>query len=365
MSARYLDPTIQSDPLSRMAHVEFAIRNDSAETWRPAEGLCVGYQVFDADTGELVADGARVALERDLGPGESARLGMIFHLPAEDGRYQVLVSPLRENVCWYYERNCPFLLIEGATVDGALATALRWRVSTKSRLRRARLGRAAVRAFVYPVATIWRNRGLIRAMVRHDILGRYRGSFGGIFGTVINPLLLLLTYFFVLGVVLETRFGTDRSRSAFALYFLAGMLPWLAFSEAAGRSAQVLVEHPSFCRRNVAGEAGGLRPCERVLFDPAVLRVSAGRAWGPAAFARVAAARGRTTDLLHRRGQLVRCGPGRIRPRSGSAHRLAAHAVVLPDADLLPGVLAALTVCAAFRQQPHLCTGAELSRDPA
>ena len=251
MKARYLEPNIQFDPHSRMGHVEFRIRNVSAQTWRPAEGFCVGYQVFDAETGGLVADGARVVPERDLGPGESARLGLTFHLPAEDGRYQVFVSPLNENVCWYYERDCPFLLIEGAMVDGRLGTRLGWRISTKSRLRRARVARAGVRAFVYPVATIWRNRGLIRAMVRHDILGRYRGSFGGIFWTVINPLLLMLTYFFVFGVVLETRFGTDRSRSAFALYFLAGMLPWLAFSEAAGRSAQVLVEHRNFVKRLV------------------------------------------------------------------------------------------------------------------
>src|ERR1019366_3497251 len=50
------------------------------------------------------------------------------------------------------------------------------------------------------VMTVWRNRGLIRAMVRRDILGRYRGSFGGAFWTIINPLLLMLTYFFVFGV---------------------------------------------------------------------------------------------------------------------------------------------------------------------
>ena len=67
-------------------------------------------------------------------------------------------------------------------------------------------------------------------MVRRDILGRYRGSFGGVFWTILNPLLLMLTYFFVFGVVLNARFGNDPSRAGFALYFLAGMLPWLAFT---------------------------------------------------------------------------------------------------------------------------------------
>ena len=44
------------------------------------------------------------------------------------------------------------------------------------------------------------------------------------FWTLLNPLLLMLTYFFVFGVVLNARFGNDPSRAGFALYFLAGML---------------------------------------------------------------------------------------------------------------------------------------------
>ena len=250
MNAAYLQPTLQLDPGSRRAHAEFSLRNDSPETWRAAEGFSVGYHVFDAETGTLLVDGARVASERDLAPGESARLRLDFELPAEDGRYQVLLSPLRENVCWYYDRGWPFLLVEGETAGGQ-ARGVRMRVATQGVLRRARHLRACGRALTYPLLTAWRNRGLIRAMVRRDILGRYRGSFGGVFWTVINPLLLMLTYFFVFGIVLQARFGADQSRSGFALYFLAGMLPWLAFSEAAGRSAGVMIEHRNFVKKLV------------------------------------------------------------------------------------------------------------------
>jgi lipopolysaccharide transport system permease protein len=104
---------------------------------------------------------------------------------------------------------------------------------------------------VLPFQTIWRNRGLIRVMVRRDILGRYRGSFGGAFWTVINPLLLMLTYFFVFGVVLRSRFGADNSRTGWALYFLAGMIPWLAFSEAVGRAPSVMLDHRNFVKKLV------------------------------------------------------------------------------------------------------------------
>jgi lipopolysaccharide transport system permease protein len=234
----------------RGVEIEFAARNVSSETWSAAEGFGFGYHVFDAETGMLIMDGARMRLDKDIAPGQSARVRLRFELPAEDGRYQVLLSAMREGVCWYYERGWPFLLVEGQTAAGVG----RWRplrISTRGALRRQRILRSASRAFVYPLRTIWRNAGLIRTMVRRDILGRYRGSFAGIFWTVINPLLLMLTYFFVFGIVLRARFPGDESRSGFALNFLAGMLPWLAFSEAAGRSPSVLLEHRNFIKKLV------------------------------------------------------------------------------------------------------------------
>jgi len=61
----------------------------------------------------------------------------------------------------------------------------------------------------------------------------------------------MLTYFFVFGIVLRARFGGDPSRAGFALYFLAGMLPWLPFSEAAGRAPTIVLEHRNFVKKLV------------------------------------------------------------------------------------------------------------------
>jgi lipopolysaccharide transport system permease protein len=250
MSASYLESAVQLDSATLIAHAEFSLRNDSRETWRPAEGFAVSYHLFDAETGTLIVDGARLHPAHDLSPGQSERMRLDFAWPGEDGRYQVLVSPMREDVCWYYEHGWPFLLVEGITQDG-VSRIDRVRVVTRSTLTREHALRAIGRAFVLPLRTVWRNRGLIRVMVRRDILGRYRGSFGGAFWTIINPLLLMLTYYFVFGVFLGARFGSDMSKSGFALYFLAGMLPWLAFSEAAGRAPTVMLEHRNFVKKLV------------------------------------------------------------------------------------------------------------------
>ncbi len=119
--------------------------------------------------------------------------------------------------------------------------SLRWR----------RMWAALPKLVASPLRTIAQNHRLIGSMARRDILARYRGSFGDVFWTILNPLLLMSTYFFVFGIVLQSRFGPDQSRTGFALYFLAGMLPWLAFSEPVGRAAYVILEHRNFVKKLV------------------------------------------------------------------------------------------------------------------
>ena len=230
--------------------VRFELENRTDGNWRPADGFRIGCQIFDPDTNVYLQEGPRLALPADLAPGERQAVEMDVPLPAVKGRYRVFVSPMVEDVCWYYDRQWPFLLLDAA-VEGGRAVVLRHKVTTFGGLRRAMLARSVGRAFAYPVLSIWRNRGLIRSMVRRDVLGRYRGSFGGLFWALLNPLLLMLTYFFVFGVVLQARFAGDPSRSGFVLYFLAGMLPWLPFSEAAGRSPFVMLEHRNFVKKLV------------------------------------------------------------------------------------------------------------------
>jgi lipopolysaccharide transport system permease protein len=249
VNAAYDNPDVQ---LSGDLHVEvrFTLRNTSGDVWRPEEGFAAGFHIYDSETGTLVVDGERQAPPAGVEPGGSVPVDLRFTLPPEPGHYDVYISPMREDVCWFYMQGWPFLRVEAIVEDGH-ARLERVGVATLGTIRRENLLRAIGRAFTLPVSTIARNRSLIRTMVRRDILGRYRGSFGGVFWTVLNPLLLMLTYFFVFGVVLRTRFGSDPSRAGFALYFLAGMMPWLAFSEAAGRAPTVMFEHRNFVKKLV------------------------------------------------------------------------------------------------------------------
>jgi lipopolysaccharide transport system permease protein len=230
--------------------VSCRVENSGPEPWRPDAGFAFSYQIFDPVTGSLIEDGHRSVPRVEVAPGQSAPLQIRVPLPDAPGQYRVYVSPLVEHQAWLYELGSPFLLLDARVRQGAVELERRL-VATLDRVRRERLFRTLGRALWYPLRTLLRHRSLIRSLVRRDIAGRYRGSYAGLFWTVIHPLLMMVTYYFVFGIVLRTRFGSDDRPSSFVLYFLAGMLPWLAFSEAVGRAAGVVPAHATFVKKLV------------------------------------------------------------------------------------------------------------------
>ena len=195
----------------------------------------IGWQVFDPVSGAFLFEGQWPDVRE-------ADMDLRLELPRDDGPYRVQVAPVEDR-----ER---FILIEARMAGGRVDMDAP-RVASLAAMRRARWRAAIPKAFLYPARSLWENHKLIASMVRRDILSRYRGSFAGALWTFLNPLLLMATYFFVFGVVLKTRFGADTSRSGFVLYFLAGMLPWLAFSEAVGRAPYVILQHRNFVKKLV------------------------------------------------------------------------------------------------------------------
>jgi ABC-type polysaccharide/polyol phosphate export permease len=60
---------------------------------------------------------------------------------------------------------------------------------------------------------------------------------------LLYPLLLLLVYLFVFSTILQVKFTPEGGSGQFALYLLAGLLPWLAFQEGVTRAATAIVEN--------------------------------------------------------------------------------------------------------------------------
>jgi len=249
MSAHFSEVRAEMDAASTTAQVRFHMENRSSKAWSADSGVCLGWQLFDPETGLFIREGSWQPIG-DVEPGAGLDRELAVPLPPERGRYHVYISALDPSRGWYYRRGWPFVLLEVDVGDG-YASVVNARPNTIARLRWSSQFKALGKALTYPPRTLFQNWGLIRSMVRRDIAARYRGSLGGALWTVLNPLLLMVTYFFVFGIVLQVRYGGDASRTGFALYFLTGMLPWLPFSEAVARAPSVVLEHRGFVKRLV------------------------------------------------------------------------------------------------------------------
>ncbi len=202
----------------------------------------VGCQFYDPAAGLFIEEGPWTPA--------APKVALAIPFPPAPGSYELRIAEVGPEG-WAHARGRPFLRILAEVNDGGKVRVLSEEITTLRAIRWWSFWTELPKLFARPLRAIAQNHRLIRSMARRDILARYRGSFGDVFWTVLNPLLLMSTYFFVFGIVLQTRFGPDQSRTGFALYFLAGMLPWLAFSEPVGRAASVILEYRNFVKKLV------------------------------------------------------------------------------------------------------------------
>ncbi|MBI4689578.1 MAG: ABC transporter permease [Nitrospirae bacterium] len=75
---------------------------------------------------------------------------------------------------------------------------------------------------------LYKYRSVITAMALQEIKNRYIGTLGGIFWSLINPLLIILVYWFVFSLGLKVQPIGDVP---FIVYFCAGLIPWMTFND--------------------------------------------------------------------------------------------------------------------------------------
>jgi lipopolysaccharide transport system permease protein len=101
-------------------------------------------------------------------------------------------------------------------------------------------------------ASLWRNRGLIKASIKREVQSRYRGSVMGMFWSLLNPLFMLMVYTFVFSVVFKARWssGSD-SKTEFALVLFAGLLLFNLFAECINRAPSLIVGNQNYVKKVV------------------------------------------------------------------------------------------------------------------
>jgi lipopolysaccharide transport system permease protein len=98
-----------------------------------------------------------------------------------------------------------------------------------------------------------RHRGLLTGLARREVVGRYRGSLLGLSWSLLTPILMLLVYTFVFGVVFNARWGTSpsESRAEFALVLFVGMLVFNLFAETLLRAPSLILSNVNYVKKVV------------------------------------------------------------------------------------------------------------------
>jgi len=98
---------------------------------------------------------------------------------------------------------------------------------------------------------LYRSNYMIWSMVIRDMKKRYVGSLLGIFWSVIQPLTQLMIYYFIFSVVFKIRLGPEYGGTHYAIWLIAGLLPWLFFAEVMNRCPSSVLEQSSLIKKMV------------------------------------------------------------------------------------------------------------------
>lgn len=93
--------------------------------------------------------------------------------------------------------------------------------------------------------SIWSNRQLVWKLAKNDFKTRFAGSYLGIVWAMIQPIVIVLVYWFVFEKGLSA--GAVLAKSGievpFVLWLTSGLVPWFYFSEALSMGTNTLLEY--------------------------------------------------------------------------------------------------------------------------
>jgi lipopolysaccharide transport system permease protein len=103
------------------------------------------------------------------------------------------------------------------------------------------------------LASLWRNRQLIRNLVEREVVGRYKGSMLGMFWSLVTPIIMLAVYTFVFSVVFKARWGAagSDSKTEFALVLFAGLMVFNLFSECISKAPGLILANVNYVKKVV------------------------------------------------------------------------------------------------------------------
>ena len=110
--------------------------------------------------------------------------------------------------------------------------------------------RSNSQAFAELLLLLTRHKLLTFELARREIMDRYAGQFFGIFWTFVHPLVVILVYVFLFSTVFTTKVGGSIQMPLdMTSYILAGIIPWLAFSESMSKGSTAITNNANLVKQ--------------------------------------------------------------------------------------------------------------------
>jgi lipopolysaccharide transport system permease protein len=111
---------------------------------------------------------------------------------------------------------------------------------------------------MYLLGRLAENRNLLKNLVVRDLKHRYVGSLGGFMWSVVQPIVLLLTYWFAFSIVFQGKPGTDTpdipmlgAHLVIPVFLFCGILPWFLFTDTLIRSCSAITDNASLITKTI------------------------------------------------------------------------------------------------------------------
>lgn len=100
--------------------------------------------------------------------------------------------------------------------------------------------------------SLWRHRRLVASLAWREVLGRYRGSAGGVLWSLITPILMLSVYTAVFSGIFQARWSQEASTPVdYALQLFVGLIVHGLAAECLNRSPGLMLANVSYVKRVV------------------------------------------------------------------------------------------------------------------
>ncbi len=98
---------------------------------------------------------------------------------------------------------------------------------------------------------IWAYRDLLSQFARREVASRYKGSYLGLFWSLIQPVLMLCIYTFVFGVIFRSRWPgvAEQGIAGYAVTLFCGVAAFNLLNESLGRSPGIIKENANLVKK--------------------------------------------------------------------------------------------------------------------